>query len=135
MPRKRTTKLTPELIKEAARLVAEGNYITHVAQALGISRKTFYNWLEQGARATRGLKREFYEAITKAEAEAVLRNVKIIQKAAETNWQAAAWWLERKYPEEWGRKDRMNLETDNGIVIKVEKVEETSEVQSNELER
>lgn len=123
MPRKRTTKLTPELIKEAARLVAEGNYITHVAQALGISRKTFYNWLEQGARATHGLKREFYEAITKAEAEAVLRNVKIIQKAAETNWQAAAWYLERRYPELFGRKDKIGVDPDNNeIVIKIQKV-------------
>jgi transposase-like protein len=123
MSKKKKNKLTPEMIKIAAKLIEEGNYISHVAQALGIERRTFYTWLEQGKKATHGLKREFYEAVTQAEAKAVLRNIKIIQKAAETNWQAAAWWLERKFPEEFGRKDRINFGTDeDGLKIVIEKV-------------
>ena len=33
----------------------------------------------------------------------MVRNVAIIQKAANTKWQAAAWWLERKRSEDWSQ--------------------------------
>ena len=29
--------------------------------------------------------------------------VGVIRRAAPTTWQAAAWWLERKFPEAWGK--------------------------------
>ncbi len=29
---------------------------------------------------------------------------KIQKAAADGNWQAAAWWLERRYPADWGRR-------------------------------
>ena len=124
MPKsRRKNKLNEDLISEASRLVKAGLHLSHVAQALGISRQTFYNWLRKGEETQKGLEYRFYEEITKAEAEAIARNVALIQKAAqEGNWQAAAWWLERKYPEEWGRKDRVNVDTDEGIVIKIHKV-------------
>ena len=58
----------------------------------------------------------------KAEKEAIARNVALIQRAAqEGNWQAAAWWLERKYFEDWGRKDKLDLSADkDGFKIVVE---------------
>ena len=40
----------------------------------------------------------------KAEADAEVRNVAIIQRAADTTWQAAAWWLERKHKAEWSSR-------------------------------
>ena len=39
----------------------------------------------------------------KAEAQSVITNVGKIAKAADEHWQAAAWLLERKYPEKWCR--------------------------------
>ena len=50
------------------------------------------------------------EAIKKAEAESELSNIEIIKNAAPTNWQAAAWYLERKHWERWGRKDKQQVE-------------------------
>jgi len=121
----RKTKLTPELIEQASKLVAAGNYLKHVAQYLGIPERTFYRWLAEGEKAKKGLAWQFYQAIKKAEAEAVARNIALIQKAAtEGNWQAAAWWLERKYPEEWGRKDRMNMQASGGLTIRIVEVGE-----------
>ena len=38
---------------------------------------------------------EFWETLRKARADAVVRNVAQIQKAAQGDWKAAAWWLER----------------------------------------
>jgi len=120
MARKR--KLTKELIKEAYKLVAAGNYDKDVYPILGIDKSTWYRWLSEGEKAKSGLKREFYDTVKKAEKDAIARNVALIQRAAqEGNWQAAAWWLERKYFEDWGRKDKVDLSADkDGFKIVVE---------------
>lgn len=124
MARKR--KLTKELIKEAYKLVAAGNYDKDVYPILGIDKSTWYRWLSEGEKAKSGLKREFYDTVKKAEKDAIARNVALIQRAAqEGNWQAAAWWLERKYFEDWGRKDKVDLSADkDGFKIVVEYVDE-----------
>ena len=121
----RKSKLTEELIQEAHDLVAEGNYIKDVYPIFGIGEVTWYRWLREGEAAKSGLKRQFWQAIKKAEKEAIIKNVGIIQKAAEEgNWQAAAWWLERKYFQDWGRKDKVDLASDkDGFKIIIEYVD------------
>jgi len=47
---------------------------------------------------------KFSNAVEKALAEAEMRDVMIIGKAASEQWQAAAWRLERKFPQRWGRR-------------------------------
>ena len=37
------------------------------------------------------------------------RNIGLIQKAAEKTWQASAWWLERRYNEEYGKRERIDM--------------------------
>lgn len=59
----------------------------------------------------RGPYREFRAAVQKAEAEAEERLLGIIEDAAPNTWQAAAWMLERKYPERWGVKARIEVES------------------------
>jgi len=122
MPRK--PKLTEKMIETAEKLIAAGNYQRHVAQYLGIDESTWYRWLQKGERAQQNsLYSKLYKAVKKAEAEAVARNVTIIQKAAQDTWQAAAWWLERKCPEEWGRKERVNIGSDSDMRIEIIKVD------------
>ena len=122
MPRK--PKLTEKMIETAEKLIAAGNYQRHVAQYLGIDESTWYRWLQKGERAQQNsLYGKLYKAVKKAEAEAVARNVTIIQKAAQDTWQAAAWWLERKCPEEWGRKERVNIGSDSDMRIEIIKVD------------
>jgi len=123
MARKR--KLTKELIKEAYKLVAAGNYDKDVYPILGIDKSTWYRWLSEGETAKSGLKKEFYDTVKKAEKDAIARNVALIQRAAqEGNWQAAAWWLERKYFEDWGRKDKVDLTADkDGFKVVVEYID------------
>lgn len=119
--RGRPTKLTPELQAEIVKIIKTGNYIETACAFVGINKSTFYDWLKRGAREKQRLEKnprakikkseavyvEFSNAIEKALAQAEIRDVAIIGKAAESNWQAAAWRLERKYPERWGRKDRI----------------------------
>ena len=85
-------ELTPtqEAIVEALRW---GNTRRAAAQAVGIHHSTFYDWF--AANPT------FADACKKAEAEAEVRNVGVIQAAAARSWQAAAWWLERRRPKDW----------------------------------
>ena len=48
---------------------------------------------------------EICNAIEKARAQSIVANVTIIQQAArQGQWQAAAWWLERTMPNQFGRK-------------------------------
>jgi len=121
----RKAKLTEDLIKEAYELVASGNYDKDVYPILGVSKAAWYRWLQEGEVAKSGLKRDFVDAIKRAEKEAIIKNVAVIQKAAEDgNWQAAAWWLERKYFQDWGRKEKVDLAADkDGFKITIEYVE------------
>lgn len=61
---------------------------------------------------------EFIEATKKAEAEAKKRWVQIIDDASKTNWQASAWFLERKYPEEWARRQPQEHKISGDIIIR-----------------
>jgi hypothetical protein len=64
---------------------------------------------------------EFSNAVEKAKAEAVSRNVAIIQKSAHHGtWQAAAWWLERTQQQVFGRKQQLEHTGAEGAPIKLE---------------
>lgn len=106
----RPSKFTPEARAAIIEAIAEGNTRAVAAACAGVDVSTFYRWMAEGEEALTGQRREFFEAVKKAEADAIAAMVAIIRKAAPTSWQAAAWWLERKYPDEWGRKDRVAIE-------------------------
>ncbi|PTM58370.1 hypothetical protein [Desmospora activa] len=111
----RKSKLTPELIDKATKLIAAGNYVGTVCNYLGIGETTWYRWMSEGEKATRGRYREFRDAIKRAESAAEMRAVNGIVQAGSKNWQALAWYLERKHPDRWGRREQMNLEGNIGI--------------------
>ena len=99
----RRLKLTPELIEQAAKLIAGGNYASTVLQMLGVGESTWYRWLEKGRDSKgRSIYREFWESIQKAEAAAEARAVSGVMAAGRRNWTAYAWYLERKFPDRWG---------------------------------
>lgn len=135
----RKTKLTKGLIKNAERLLKGGNYTETVCEYLGIGTTTWYRWLQEGEQASSGLKREFRDAVKKADSEAEIRLVTDLQKIAGENkqWQGIAWMLERKYPDKWGRKDRIaaNIEHTgkNGGPIQTEQTINLSNLSDQEL--
>ena len=120
----RPTKLTPELQENVLKVIRSGNYIETACAYVGINKSTFYDWLKRGAREKDRVAKnprarvrkdeqpfvDFSNAVEKALAHAEIRDVAIIGKAAEENWQAAAWRLERKFPDRWGRKEKYALE-------------------------
>lgn len=98
-------KLTLELADRLVQLLSAGNYVAVACREVGISRTLFYQWLDRGAsHAARDLEyRELRDRVEHAQAQAEARNVAAIAAAARENWQAAAWLLERMYPERWGK--------------------------------
>lgn len=108
----RPNKLTPEIQQKIVDAIRMGNYIETAAAFAGINKSTLYDWLKKGARSKSGKFREFSNAVEKALAESEIRDVAVISAASKDNWQAAAWRLERKFPDRWGRKSRIeaNLE-------------------------
>lgn len=88
--------------------IRAGTPIRQACASVGLSKDTFYDWMRKGEAAASGQHKEFYEAVEKAKADAVIESVLIIRKAAKENWQAAAWFLERCHPDEFSR-DRQNV--------------------------
>ena len=79
----------------------------------GVGESTFHRWL-QNAREGRGGKnlaryREFGELVQKALGDSEAGLVARILTASTKSWQAAAWLLERKWPDRWARRERTEL--------------------------
>jgi hypothetical protein len=129
---KRTAlRLTPEVQKRIVVALRAGNYVETAASFAGISRPTIYRWLEKGDRAADKLDTDqeltekellyldFRNEVEQARADAMVRNVSMISQAAQTTWQAAAWWLERTAPQMWGRQLRAEVSGPNNGPINV----------------
>jgi hypothetical protein len=96
----------PSLLTEevAALLVASlraGNYPTVASRAAGISWQTFVAWMQRGAKGEEPYA-QLKEQVERARAEGQVRHVAIVSRAAESDWRASAWLLERQWPEQWG---------------------------------
>ena len=98
----RPSKRSPELEGLILRALEVGNTRNDSALGAGISRGTFTPWTQRYP--------SFLSAVEKAEALARQRFVGQIALAAKNgNWQAAAWNLERRDHENWGRRDRVDV--------------------------
>lgn len=89
----------------------------------GISYETFRKWRET--------KPAFRDAIMEAEGDATVKWLaKIEQAASDGSWQAAAWKLERRYPQDYGRTvidQNIGGQKDNAIRFIIEVDDEDNE--------
>ncbi len=95
------TKITPELIELIKEHLEEGNYDMIAAQAAGITRQTFYNWIRKGKTDKEGIYYDFYRMVEESKATGEVKLIAVIKKASNRTWTAAAWILERSRPERW----------------------------------
>lgn len=95
-------KCTPELVEDAVKLKKNGMSNVDIAACVGVGKSTFYGWLADPQTDT---ETELLERLKESEAEfkGALRG-RIIAKSRD-NWQAAAWMLERMYPEEYAKPE------------------------------
>lgn len=120
----RPTTLNEQVIQNIARSLRLGNYLEVAAAVEGVAKETAFGWLRQGRKdRTAGkndtLNARFSTAVEQAIAESELRDVARIDKAAEKDWRAAAWRLERKSRRRWQASEKLSLEgTQNGPPIR-----------------
>lgn len=98
----RPTSLTHEVAERILALVRQGNYRTVACRAAGIPQRTFWRWIQEG-RMGHEPYAGFLQSLQAAEIDAETRLVERIIQAAETDIDAAKWYLERKAPARWGR--------------------------------
>lgn len=95
-PGGRPTKYTPETVKKICDAITTGATYRLAAQYGGITYTTFNEWRKDNP--------EFSAAVEEAEGRGAMLLIGKIQKAATQSWRAAAWILERRHPEEYGRQ-------------------------------
>lgn len=97
----RPTKRTPAV--EAAILAGlrAGLTRTAAAESNGVERTQLYRWMARFAT--------FRNAVMQAEAQAEVRATVTLRQAGEGDWHAALAWLERRRPDDWGRRDRVEI--------------------------
>lgn len=111
----RKSKYTSDVIKRLVEAIELGATYELACHYAGISFQTFNEWQKT--------KPEFLETIKAAEGLAIVGWLyKIEQAAKDGNWQAAAWKLERRYPDLYGRPGILKHEVSgpNGGSIPVE---------------
>jgi hypothetical protein len=107
----RNTKLNDETHARLKQAIGLGATYELACAYAGINQSTFYRWLSTNE--------EFRKSIKASEgAGAVELLGRIKKEAKEGSWQAAAWLLERRYPEMYGR-NRLELTGANGGAIEI----------------
>ena len=100
-------KCTQELIDKAAEMKRHGLTNRDICQAVGIAEQTFYRRINKPANRQH---RSLSEALKKAKAEYKGELLGSIMETAtrqkNPQWTAAAWLLERKYPDEYAQTTR-----------------------------
>ena len=98
------------------------------AEVAGINEATLYKWINKGKEAKRGKYRDFYNDFQMAKNKNKLFHLKKIHEAEA--WTASAWYLERVYPDEFGRKDRMDLKHDGEVKVETKKTLEEKRIEN-----
>ena len=101
----RHTKKTPETIQKLVDALEMGNTHKVSCSLAGISTTKFYEWMKNDV--------EFADTITRAQATAEAWHVENIKNQASSDWRASVAMIERRNPEEWGKKDSLKLQGDN----------------------
>lgn len=113
------TKLTPELIEIVRQATSEGRRLESVAALAGVHRSTLHRWYRAGEKEAKRRQRGrdpdpnldlqvlLFSACELGDADLEKSALDIIQQAAKGGlWQAAAWLLERRFPESWSNVAR-----------------------------
>lgn len=98
----RPTKRTPETVKKLCDAIRLGASYADACGFAGVHFDTFNEWRKDFP--------EFSDAVKEAEGAGRVQLIAKIQKAAnDGNWQAAAWMLERRDPQNYGRTMRTQV--------------------------
>lgn len=113
----RPTKFTKPIRAKILEGMKSGLWRKDAAAYAGVSREALHDWLEiakkqeaAGMSETDSDYIHFSHDLEIAEAQYKFRLIGRITTASMKDWKAAAWILERKHPDEYGRKDAKIIE-------------------------
>lgn len=99
------TKFTAETVRAILTGIRSGLPYRLAAEAAGVSYQTFNEW--QQGRFPRGADKElkvaFLDQLTRAKGQSAARLTALISTAATEDWRAAAWLLERRFPQDYAK--------------------------------
>lgn len=119
-PRVLETDEGREKVAKLLQALRGGNFREVACEWAGIPERTFRAWMQEGEAGAPQSSVDFCRQVMEAEKAAEIRNVAFVMKAAEEDPKHAEWWLERKHPERWGRKERHELTGAGGGALQVE---------------
>lgn len=100
--------VTKEKTVAVCKSIASGSFIETAVVAAGVPKSTFYRWLRHAREDEEAGKRispylTFSRNVQRALAKTEMVYLEIIKDAAKVHWPAAAWMLERRFPERWAK--------------------------------
>ena len=113
-----------------------GHYINQACAMVGLAESTFHYWRKEAEEVEESMEKgeieeenltdtqsnllEFLESVKKARASAESHHLGQIRD--DPSWQSSAWWLERSFPDRWGRKDRVEVtgKDEGPLIVEVE---------------
>ncbi len=93
-----------ERVQAILRDIRQGNTLRVAAEGNGIGYSTFKEWRIKFPA--------FSAEVEKAEAIAEADHVRNIRTHSADNWQASAWWLERRRHDDWRKRETVNVGND-----------------------
>ena len=90
-----------------------------------------YARMEKAEGGVGGQFQELMEAVKNASAVAESRAIQTI--LADDSWQSKAWFLERRFPERWRRKDRLDAHHTREPKVVFHTIKQMSEQEWNEM--
>lgn len=101
-------KLTKETQDKLVKAILSGATYDLACCYAGISYQSFRNWMIKGEQQQNKKNGdrffEFFDAIKRADGKHAMNCLKMIDMASISNWQAAAWKLERRYPKDYAKR-------------------------------
>lgn len=97
-------KLTSEKVDVITTVVRQGGFLYEAAVAAGVSVESVIHWRNEGEETGEGIKFQLFQALKRAERDSEDALLDLIYTHSQKSWQAAAWLLERRWPEKYGKQ-------------------------------
>jgi len=101
----RPTKLTPEIQPKIGNDISLGLTYALVTETTGITYQTYNQWMQRRRNSTSGEYYQFYKHVKKCNSDGARKLLERLNDTTEAvNSQVCMWILERRFPEEFGKR-------------------------------
>lgn len=116
------TKLTPDTQRKIVDLVRAGKFVSTAAILAGVHRDTVYEWLRRGGLEPESIYGHFADEYREAEAEFESTAIDSIV-GDEKGHKGLQWFMEKRFPERYGKSVKAELSGPNGGPVQVTHVD------------